>query len=384
MMKAKCWMVRGAVWVALGSAITGVSTPAHALFGSSGRCDRTDDDRAQASRVIRNIAGRLDAMETKIVETLRLHAGQVTGYQAQSTKAIVQALDSKTKLEAQIAREVEESRIVRQRRPTRRGCRTATGVRGMAAVRQAAEEEKKRADIAGIGRIVGDRSVVAGSGADDSQRFEALMRRYCSRARLGEDAGACGGSDEMHGADMRPGNLFDRSTLVSDEERRTAIEVSRNLAAPVVNDPLPIGSAETSQERRRVLLSRSAATRSALASDFFAHARTLRAPGADLGRWAAVLVPGRDAGRPLSRYELLEILAAKRFENPDWFIGLQAMNESNLLRELVALKAVELMLSWESYRLDERRGGIAAARLAMGAEEMRRLPGLGPTAGSVN
>lgn len=369
---------------ALGLALAGLSSPAHALFGSSGSCDRTDNDRAEASRVIRNIGGRIDAMERSIVETLRLQTGQLSGYQAQSTKAIVQALDAKTKLDAETARQVEKSRIVRDRRPTRRGCRTATGVRGMGAARRAAEVEKVRAAKAGVGRIAGDRSVGGGSAADNSERFALLMERFCSRARLGEDAAACKAPPGMHAADMNPANLFDRATIAAGPERRTAIEVSRNLAAPVVNDPFPVSSAETSQEKRLALLARAADARSALAADFFAHARALRAPGADLGRWAAALVPGREAGRPVSRYELLEILAARRFEDPNWFVRLQAMGEANLLREMVSLQAVSLMLDWERYRVDERRGAAEAAGLAIAAEGMRRLPGLGPAAGGAN
>ena len=47
------------------------------------------------------------------------------------------------------------------------------------------------------------------------------------------------------------------------------------------------------------------------------------------------------------------------------------------------LQAVSLMLDWQRYRTDERRGAIDAASLALGVEEMRRLPGLvNPAAGA--
>ena len=234
-----------------------------------------------------------------------------------------------------------------------------------------------------MGRIAGDRSLGEGSAADNNQRFEVVMGRFCNARKAGENAGACGAPSGMHAADLKPGNLFDKGTLGSPEERRTAIELSRNLAAPVVFDPFPAGSANTSLERRRVLLARSADARAALAAEYFAHSRSLRAPGVALGRWAAALVPGRDASKAVSRYEILEILTAKRFEDPDWFVRLQGMTAPNLLRELVSLQAISLMLNWERYRGEERRGGLAAAGLAMDAEAMRRqLPGLSnPTSG---
>ena len=152
----------------------------------------------------------------------------------------------------------------------------------------------------------------------------------------------------------------------------------------MVHDPPALASAETDQERRRILLARSADARAALAGDYFAHARALRAPGAALGAWAAVAAPGRDAATPVSRYELLELLASRRFENPGWFVGLQAMSQENLLRELVTLQAVSLMLDWRRYRLDERRGAIGATGLALAAEGMRLLPGLANPAAGAN
>ena len=104
----------------------------------------------------------------------------------------------------------------------------------------------------------------------------------------------------------------------------------------------------------------------------------------EAGKWAAALVPGRDPEEPVSRYELIEILAARRFENPDWFVQLQAMNEANLLREVVTLLATSLLLDWERYRMDERRGALDAVSAAIGAEGMRRLPGLSEPASGVN
>ena len=190
----------------------------------------------------------------------------------------------------------------------------------------------------------------------------------------------------MHGADLRAGSLFDRRTFASEDELRAAVELSRNLAAPVVHDPPPLASADTDRERRRALLARAADARTALAADYLAQARALRAPGAALGEWAAAVAPGagRDAETPVSRYELLELLASGRFEDPHWFVRLQAMSQENLLRELVTLQAVSLMLDWQRYRTDERRGAIDAASLALATEEMRRLPGLANPAAGAN
>ena len=378
----RCRTVFHAVMLATALTARLAVPPAHA----HSPCDPTDNDRVEASRVLDGLTREIDVMEATIVEALRLQTGQLSGYAAQSAKAVTGALDAQTKLQAQIAREVEETRVMRARRPTDSGCAAITGLAGLAATRQAAESAYVRAAGAETGRIAGDRAAVpdAGAAAGNAARFESLTSTYCNGPRAGEDAALCRGADALHAADLKAGNLLDRRTFANEAELRTAVELSRNLAVPVVHDPPALASAETDQERRRILLARSADARAALAGDYFAHARALRAPGATLGAWAAQAAPGRDAATPVSRYELLELLASRRFENPGWFVNLQAMSQENLLRELVTLQAVSLMLDWRRYRLDERRGAIDATGLALAAERMRLLPGLANPAAGAN
>ena len=371
-------IVRGVCAVAAVAIVLLGESPAEAL-----RCDRTDNDRAEASRAIRVLTGEIDAMERAIIEALRLQTGQLSGYTAQSTRAITQALDAQTRLQAQTAREVEETRTMNAHRPSRSACSTVTGITGLGATRSAAESLGRAAQEVETGRIVSDRAVVAeaGSAADGAARFDTLTGVYCSPRRAGDET--CRGGDDWHGRDLKSGTLLDRRTFGTEAELHAAIELSRNLAAPVVHDPLPLASAETDRERRLVLLARAADARTALAAEWFGHARSLRTPGADLGAWANAVAPdrrspdgARDPDAPVSRYELMELLASRRFDDPGWFVALQEMPEANLLRELVMLHSISLMLDWESYRLDERRGAMEAARLALATEEMRRLPGL--------
>ena len=174
----------------------------------------------------------------------------------------------------------------------------------------------------------------------------------------------------------------------------SAKPLSDNLAAPVVHDPLPLASAETDRDRRLVLLDRAANARTALAADYLLMPEACVRPAPISAPWAEAVAPEgarhaesaesrRDPEAPVSRYELMELLASHRFEDPAWFIALQEMSEGNLLRELVTLHSISLMLDWRRFRLDERRGAMEAARLALAAEEMRRLPGLGdPGAGN--
>ena len=368
--------------LALGAALL---MPAEAL---AHRCDRTDNDRREATRVIRDLTSEIDAMERAIIEALRLQTGQLSGYIAQSARAVTGALDSQTSLQAQIAREAAETEAMRARRPSAGACDTITGLAGLAATGEAAARARAGAAVNETGRITGDRAVVdrPGAAAGDAARFETVTSTYCNAARAGEESGLCRGGDSLHGADVHAGTLFDRRTFASEAELRAAVELSRNLASPVVHDPPAMASADTDRERRRVLLARAADARTALAADYLAEARALRAPGAALGGWAAEIArdAGRDPDTPVSRYELLELLASRRFEDPNWFVGLQAMSAENLLREIAILQAVSLMLDWQRYRTDERRGAMDATSLALAVEDMRRLPGLANPAAGAN
>ena len=347
---------------------------AHAGLFSSARCDPTDNDRAQASRVLRGVNQRLDVMEANIVEALRLTTGQVSGYIAQGAKTTTLALDAQTRLQAQIAREVEETRSIRDHRPVETACDTITGLSGLGDSRRASVAAAEEAERREGGRVIGDLGAVSEvGGANNAARFEALLSKYCHSGRGGQSEFVCTASEEGHGADLQPANLFETGTFSTQEELETALEVSRNLAAPIVFAQRPFVTAETEQEKSRVLYARALDARTALSVDFMSQARSMRYPGAALGGWVAQLVP-EEAGRSgdgLSRYELLEILASRRFEDPNWFIGLQSMSEANLLREMVTLQAIQLLLQWEGYRLSERRGAIDATSLSVALERVR-------------
>ena len=180
----------------------------------------------------------------------------------------------------------------------------------------------------------------------------------------------------MHGADLKPGSLLDVRTFGDDGKKEAAEEFARNIAAPVVWDPIPLRAVNTPEDERTALLLRSADARSLLAAHWFSEARGRREPAAGLGGWAAALAPGAGVAGDISRYELLEILASRRFEDPEWALRVQEMTTDQLLRELLMMNAASLLVQWDQYRQDERRGSMEAARLALAAEEMRRLPGL--------
>ena len=345
-------------------------------------CDPTDNDVHEASRVIDEV----DDLERAVIQALRLQTGQLAGYQAQSARAIVTALDAQTRFQAQIAREIEESEEVRARRPSRSSCRVVTGATGLAGARSGETEAMGRAGAIETGRIAGDRRFFdpGGAVADSEARFSRLIGSWCNARRSGQ--AACRGNEHLHGADVRADTLFGTTTFHDATTLEAAVELARNLASPLVHDQPALASATTPAERRRVLHGRSADARAALAADVFSRARAFRAPSIDLGTWAQGVLP-RTAARqegPLSRHELLEILASSRFDNPEWFLSLQEESASGLSRQIATLLAIGLMIDWERFRLEERQAALLAVLVAAEAEAMRRLDDLGNARAGVN
>ncbi len=370
-------MMRIAGTVVVAAVLLTVAAPA----ANAGCCGCAwSASRAAGDTVIRKVNARIDGMERSIVTTLELQTAQLSGYIAEGAKSVVDAVDAQTKLQAEIARDEAETQSKLQHRPTSSGCRTVTGMAGLAEGRVAGAQAGERAGVRETGRIGGDSAVVgggAGMAADTKRRFGVWTQEHCDPARLKAGADVCEGDPRWHDADLKAGSLFDVDTFEDADDRLAADALGKNLAAPLVWDRYPLRAVDTDQDRELAMLARSADARSALASDWFARSRGAREPAVGLAGWASALAPGAaGSGGRVSRHELLEVLTSRRFENPAWAVGLQSMNSDNLLRELALLQAASLMLDWERYQMDERRGAMEAARLGAAAEEMRRLPGL--------
>ena len=206
-----------------------------------------------------------------------------------------------------------------------------------------------------------------------------MTQLYCDPSRTVGGEGACRGSGELHGADLHPGAVLGKATLAEGKDRDTANDWMRNIAAPFAWDRLPYRAAARSEaDLRQVLRERSFDARAALAGGFVNHLSAMRVPAVSLGGWARDVLPEGmgPAGDSMSHFELLEALT-HRFEQPDYFLKLQAQGEANLLRELIQLRAVDLMLDWERYRISEWQGAMTAALLAIETERARLADSVG-------
>ncbi len=352
-------------------------SPAAAFFGGGGKCTPTWKTVSEASRVITRVNARIATLERTIHDALVRQTGQQSGYMAQSAKAVTTALDSHAAVRAQTERDAAEVKAQVARRPSRSACTVTTGAEGLAQARAASRLAGRAAAVSETGRIAGDRATGSAPAAatDSAERYRRILERWCSPDRAPLQSAACSGAPEDHGRDLRPDSLFGVETFASENELQAAIDLSRNLTVPAVEDPEPLGAVDSASERARIMASRSAAARRALAAEALGHLRALRAPGPELGAWAAAVDPDRDPDAAVSRLELVDLLAAKRFERTAWWTELQSMGGEALLRETASLLAASLLLDRERFRLEERRLAIQAAMLAARIDRDRRIAG---------
>ncbi len=367
-------MALAAVAVAVQAA---APSPAAAFFGGGGKCTPTWKTVSEASRVITRVNARIATLERTIHDALVRQTGQQSGYIAQSARAITTALDSHAAVRAQTERDAAEVKAQVARRPSRSACTVTTGAEGLAQARAASRLAGRAAAVSETGRIAGDRATGSAPAAatDSAERYRRILERWCSPDRAPLQSAACSGASEDHGRDLRPDSLFGVETFASENELQAAIDLSRNLTVPAVEDPEPLGAVDSASERARIMASRAAAARRALAAEALGHLRALRAPGPELGAWAAAVDPDRDPEAAVSRLELLDLLAAKRFERTAWWTELQSMGGEALLRETASLLAASLLLDRERFRLEERRLAIQAAMLAAQIDRDRAIAG---------
>ena len=173
---------------------------ATAFFGSC-TCDPTDNDRLEASRVIRRLGAEIDVLEKTIVNALRLHATQVSAMIGQNAKAFGKAIDGANLARAQVMRDVEESRAVRDHSPSETVCEGIAGMSGLAPGRVRQEMAARERSSQMVGRITQDPSVVVVSAeaGDLRGRFERLVQLYCDPSRT---VGGDGQGGVVHAAYM--------------------------------------------------------------------------------------------------------------------------------------------------------------------------------------
>ena len=146
----------------------------------------------------------------------------------------------------------------RDHAPSTTVCEGITGMSGLAPGREQVERVFEMRSSEMVGRLLHDPDVieVTAEAGDTRARFERVVQIYCDPGKTPGGAGACSGSPELHGADVHPGALLERSTLAEGTARDAATDWMRNIAVPFAWDRAPYGDATSTVSRRRMLRER--------------------------------------------------------------------------------------------------------------------------------
>ena len=309
-----------------------------------------------------------------VVGGLKLHAEQLSAIWATNANAGGAALDGANLARAEMLRDVEESRAVRDHAPAVGVCEGVEGARSGAASRAL---ERAMGDAGGdavVAWLVRDTERVAGltTARDARERVDEVLGRFCAEGRALGGGRRCEGDPGAHVADLHPGAVLGAGTFEDGEAVLAAAEWVRNVALPVAEDVAPLRAVRSEADLHAALARRARDARAALAAGYLQRRLAARLPAVSAGGWASAVGSEPRVGESLGRHELLEILARGRFERPEYFSRLQGEGRANLLREWIVNEAVGLGVSFEAYRDAERRGALLAARLSQALVRERR------------
>lgn len=340
-------------------------------------CDPTDNDIQAAQMTITRVNSRIDRLELTLVQTLKLHAGQISAYISQQTTAIGRMFDASNQSNAQIARETAEIKATRDFMPSAGACETVSGVLGSKAAKAFAEQAAKDATTAQTGRLTNSKGTPSqnGQSQDVVYRWDRRLKTWCNPESLQTGEDVCSGLAGNHNADINPGSLYGAKTLETELDRQAARDLITNLVAPFAPDPLPLENVNSEEERRQQLKRLSTQARLALATDTFNERYAQRLPAVNLGEWARAILPDgqipgtEDTPDNISMKELQTILMSSRFDDPNYFVALQAMEPENVRREMATNQALTLSLLFKISENIERLTDIQATRLASEVEK---------------
>ena len=330
----------------LAGAIAAAATPALAH-----KCDPTDNDRAEANRVIK----RIDRLEETLVRELRQQTAQISGFQAQSSAAELEGMTAHARARAETERESIRAREIAARAPSQAGCAVVAGASGLATAAQQASAAAAQHNIQEVARVQGDpRAVGWRPDLDPQLRADMLGQQYP------------GAEETLFNA------LLGTDRIEAGDEDRAG-EHARHLVAPSVPQPiletLPPDVRNSPGGRAIWLERRAHAARSTLAMSWFSNAIADRRPTVGLGDWARAIAPGSvPPGASLSRRELIRVLARDRISNT-YLADLQGLGEAELLRELVRNHALSLRLRYHELEKLEHLGAMIAAQLSLASEQ---------------
>lgn len=340
---------------------------AHSLIAG---CDPPGSAMAASKVTIAAITTKIGIMSAALIQTLKLHAAQLTANIQALPAAMAKISTAQTQSLSQIAQEGEEARIIRDYTPSLAGCQNVT------VSQQVSQGERLRDQHHEALNRQAYQRVLSSSPSDEKvkTRYDHRQEKYCGAEDA--QAGLCPKKTFLPNADVLPGEtLINKKTLRSQEERQSAFDLTAALLNPLPMEPLEASQVQSKAGREAFLDRKSQEARQNLAQNIFSEMIADREAVLD-AKWMSEILSNQGRGSKvslpakISRREFMELEIKRRYENPRWYVDVQQMEPAELQRQLLHMTALLLKMMADQNRSLEHLVSLQATQLSMQQEQM--------------
>lgn len=334
----------------------------------------------------------VNTMHTSLNKVIRLHAGQMTSntvaaQKAEEAKANTQQANDQQREIAKAG--VEATKAFPESNPS--GCQTISGLQNLAAAGFMSDQFRgslvthltdffTNAPVAGQSHI--SRQAAADAQTQIWQKYFCDEKRFPGGCKLdaAENYPNCDIMAPSIFGELLPATLpgsnkpFASGSLDTKVKRSCAMHFIRNIAGALPPEPISQGELMQAGGRtkfakmQQIEASRSAA---AYALADIASSRMEGPPGSD--KWVKEMTEGMGFDVPpnVSQHQLDSVLFYWRYMHPQWYL-LQYGQPANVQREIVHLKAAEMMIGWKELQKLEQILLISSSELARKVRQNRQ------------
>lgn len=334
-------------------------------------CDPPGAAMAASKVTIVAISAKLTAMSAALIQTLKLHAAQLSAHMQALPAAFAKIATAQSQSFSQISQESEEARVIRDFTPSVAGCQNVTLSQQVSWAEEQKGAYQEKLNLAGHQQSHQASSSGASFKENVEKRYAWHNEKYCGEEDI--TVGVCKKKTLQADADILPGEtLLNKKTLETREQRQAAFDLSKNLLNPLPAEPLNEHQIQTSAGKELWLKRKSREARQNLAQNIFSEIMADRHPVLD-GKWMGEILSaqGQKLKLPskLSRQEFMELEVKRRYENPQWYIDVQQMEPAELQRQLLHMVALLMKLMSDQNRYLEHLTSLQATSLSMNQEE---------------
>lgn len=346
---------------------------------------------AMASGCCGPIVAAVTEAGISIVQAIGKSAGQISGNIETAARAQAKLQDAQYQRTVERQRQQTAGQSAADFAPSLEACQTMTGASAASVANINATYSQVSQANKSIYWNDGTKSGGSNNNAVSTNKMMALLNTYCSPRDIEE--GFCAAPPELSGAHLRPvSTILMPATYQTDGEAQAARDALTLLTNPIPSLPPPL-DARNAEGRERLLRRDQANAMIGWGQGVAQRAISDRDRVKDT-KWSTYMsewIKGVFGGSAPSGVEkntskagLLEAEVDRRYANPAWALSLRKKNNVELVREGLAIQALEThLLHLQTKKLDEISVSLALMVAERGEQKSKELAAQANEAGRV-